>query len=320
MILRNLNKKYVVIQEYMAGNDVCQYICYEMGAPENVLYSAVCQKLSSMRNEEIGFLTEEMKHENFSDLIDFFIHGEQLVVLFQYPKGVSLKQKISSEECGIQERLEIVKSLLEQILFLNLSDYFFHAAMDIDLIHVSSDGEISFLYDCRHLNDFDDVNFQNGAKSLGEVIAFIFSEEMKQRSIPELYSLVYDLKHETIDSYIGIYEKFWQIYQIYIEKSQEDLEPYSLSFRIWDRIKDIGRFLKKLVQPALVLLALAYLVVSIIGLFAEPGIHENFKSIGTVKIENTTTEDTSSADDTQQEETGTTEEAKTEETQASGVE
>ena len=143
---------------------------------------------------------------------------------------------------------------------------------------------------------------------------------MKQRSIPELYSLVYDLKHETIDSYIGIYEKFWQIYQIYIEKSQEDLEPYSLSFRIWDRIKDIGRFLKKLVQPALVLLALAYLVASTIGLFAEPGIHENFKSIGTVKIENTTTEDASSADDTQQEETGTTEEAKTEETQASGVE
>lgn len=320
MILRNLNKKYIVIQEYMAGNDVCQYICYEMGGPENLLYSAVCQKLSSMRNEEIGFLTEEMKHENFSDLIDFFIHEEQLVVLFQYPKGISLKQKITSEECGMQERLEIIKSLLEKILFLNLSDYFWDAAMDIDLIHVSPAGEISFLYDCRHLDAFDTVDFQNGAKSLGEVISFIFSEEMKQRSMPELYSFVYDLKHDAIDSPIGIYEKFWQIYQIYIEKRQEDLEPYSLSFRIWDRIKGIGRFLKKLVQPALVLLALAYLIASIMGLFAEPGINENFKTIGTVKIENTTTEDASATEDAQQEETGSNEEAKTDDTQASGVE
>lgn len=78
--------------------------------------------------------------------------------------------------------------------------------------------------------------------------------------------------------------------------------------------------MKKLIQPALVLLALAYLVVSIVGLFAEPGVKENFKTIGTVQIENTTTEEASSAEDVQQEETGTTEDAKTDETQASGVE
>lgn len=320
MILRNLNKKYVVIQEYMAGNDVCQYICYEMGAPENVLYSAVCQKLSAMRNEEIGFLTEEMKHENFSDLIDYFIHEEQLIVLFRYPKGKTIKQKITSEECSLRERFEMIKSLLEQILFLNLSDYFFHAAMNLDLIYISPAGEISFLYDCRHIDAFDDINFQDGAKSLGEVIAYIFTEEMKQRSIPELYSFVYDLKHGALDSYMGIYEKFWPIYQMYLGKEQKDLEPYSLSFRIWDRIKAIGGKLKKLIQPALVLLALAYLVVSIVGLFAEPGINENFKTIGTVQIENTVTEEASSTEDAQQEETGTTEDATTDETQASGVE
>lgn len=320
MILRNLNKKYVVIQEYLAGNDVCQYICYEMGAPENVLYSAVCQKLSALRNEEIGFLTDEMKHENFSDLIDFFIHEERLIVLFRYPNGMTIKEKIASEECSLRECFKMVKSLLEQILFLNLSDYFFDTAMDIDLIHISPAGEISFLYDCRLIDTFDDIDFQDGAKSLGEVIEYIFSEEMKQRSIPELYSFVYDLKHDAMDSHLGIYEKFWQIYQMYLGKQQEDLEPYSLSFRIWDRIKGIGRILKKLIQPALVLLALAYLVVSIVGLFAEPGVKENFKTIGTVQIENTTTEDASSAEDAQQEETGTTEDAKTDETQASGVE
>lgn len=319
MILRNLNKKYVVIQEYLAGNDVSQYSCYEMGAAENVLYSAVCQGLSSMRNEEIGFLTEEMKHENFSDFVDFFIHEERLVVLFRYPQGMSLKQKITTEECGLQERLEIIKSLLERILFLNLTDYFFHAAMDMELIHITSAGEISFLYDCRHLNVYDTVDFQKGAAALGDIIASIFPEEMKQRSIPELYSFVYDLKHGALESHLGIYEKFWQIYQHYIDKRQQDLEPYSLSFRIWDRIKDIGRILKKLVQPALVLLALIYLVVSIIGLFKEPGYNENFETIGTVQIANTSTEEPSS-EENGQEETGTAEDAEGDETQASGVE
>lgn len=319
MILRNLNKKYVVIQEYMAGNDVRQYSCYEMGAPENVLYSAVCQKLSALRNEEIGFLTEEMKHDNFSDLIDFFIHDEQLVVLFKYPKGMTLKQKISTEGCSLRERLEISKNLLEQILFLNLTDFFFDAAMNIEQIHVSPAGEISFLYDCRHMDAFDKVDFQTGTKSLGEVIEYIFSWEMKQRSIPELYSFAYDLKHGAMDSHLGIYEKFWQIYQIYAEKQESDLEPYSLSFRIWDRIKGVGRFLKKLVQPALILLALAYLVVSVMGLFEEPGFNENFTTIGTVQMTNAITEE-ASPEEGATEETGTDEDAKADETQVSGVE
>lgn len=320
MILRNLTKRYVIIQEYLAGNDVSQYICYEMGAPQNVLYSAVCQKLSSLRNEEIGFLTDQLNHENFSDLVDFFIHDDRLVVLFKYEDGNTLKQKIASEECSMRERLELIKSLLEQILFLNLSDYFFDAAMDIDLIHVATTGEISFIYDCRNLAAFDTVDFQSGVKSLAKVVEYVFPDELKQRSMPELFTFVYDLKHAGIDSCLDIYERFWEIYQLYFEKKQEDLEPYSLSFRIWDRIKGIGRFLKKLIWPALIFLALAYLVVSIAGLFAEPGVNENFTTIGTVMVGDATTDEETSVEDGQEEQSATSEDANADETQASGVE
>lgn len=59
-------------------------------------------------------------------LISLIFHSWGAVSRFiSVPKRRFIETKISSEECGIQERLEIVKSLLEQILFLNLSDYFF---------------------------------------------------------------------------------------------------------------------------------------------------------------------------------------------------
>ena len=284
MIIRNLNKKYMVIQENLGVEDVRQYICYDMDSAQNTQYCAVCQNLTSVRPDEIRFLMEQLNNENFSDLVDFFINDDFLCILIKYHAGIWLENKISSEKCSLNERLELVKNLLERVLILNMPDYFFYSAMNINRIKVTKANEVYFTYDCCDIAQFDSINFQDGLKSLADVIEFIFEQEIKQRSIQELFALVYDLRHDGIKSYLGIYERYWDIYQIYFGKKQEDLKPYSLAFRIWEIIKKIGVFLKKFVKIALVLLAIAYLVVSIMELYAEPGFNENFKSIGTVEI------------------------------------
>lgn len=284
MILRNLTKKYIVMQEYMSGEHVRQYLCYEADDPHNRLYSAVCQNLSDVRSEEIYFLTELLKEDKFTDLVDYFVNGEQFFILFRYRREDTLQQRIAAENCQLTERLEIAKKILEKTLLLHLPDYFFYGAMGMDLIHVSKDGEIYFTYDCRKIREFDSFGFQDGAKALANILDCIFLEEIKQRSIPELFRLVYDLRHGGVSSCLEIYERYWEIYQQYFGKQEDELEPYHWTFRVWDKIKKIGSILKKFVWPALLLLAVIYLIISIAGLFAEPGIHDNFKSIGTMEI------------------------------------
>ena len=286
MIIRNLTKKYMVTQEYLGNENVRQYICYELDEPEKSQYCAVCQKISSVRGEEIRFLMEEMKNENFSDLSDFFINDNCLYVLLKHHVGDELGHKIVSEKFSLDERLEIIKNLLEKILILNMPVYFFASAMDVSRIIISKGNEVNFTYDCRNMIEFDTVQFQNGAEALADVIKFVFTYELKERSMPELETFVYNLGHNGMTKYLEIYEKYWQVYQIYFGIKQENLEPRSFKFKVWDFIKKVGSFIKKLIQPALLMLAVGYLVVSIMGVLAEHGVNDNFKSIGTVIVNN----------------------------------
>lgn len=315
MIIRNLTKKYMVTQEYLGNEDVRQYICYELDVPEKSQYCAVCQKLSSVRGEEIRFLMEELKNENFSDLTDFFINDDCLYVLLKHHVGNDLGHKIASEKCSLDERLEIIKNLLEKILILNMPVYFFASAMDVSRIIITKSNEVYFTYDCRNIVEFDSVQFQNGAKALANVIKFVFAYELKERSMPELETFVYNLGNNGMTKYLEIYEKYWQVYQIYFGIKQEDLEPRSLKFKIWDIIKKVGSFIKKLIQPALLMLAIGYLIVSIMGVLSEHGVNENFKTIGTVIV---TDKDTGY--DEQSDTDNSSQEAETEKADTSGVE
>ena len=295
MIIRNLAKKYMVTQEYMSGENVHQYLCYETSEPKNRRYCVVCQEISSVNGDEIRFLMEQLNNESFTDLVDFFTGDGYLYILLNYYGGNSIRQKLSSEKCGISERLEIVRNLLERILILNMPYYFFNSAMSIDFIKVTNSYEIYFTYGCLNISEFDSVGFQDGAKSMADVIEYVFSEEIRLRSMPELFAFIYDLRHGALKSYLDFYERYWNIYQIYFGKSQEDLTPKSFKFKLWDFIKKVGSFLKKLIKPALLLLAVGYLIMSIAGLFAQPGVNENFKTIGTVNVESSDTHEDAEA-------------------------
>ena len=133
--------------------------------------------------------------------------------------------------------------------------------------------------------------------------------------MPELETFVYNVGHNGMTNYMEIYEKYYQIYQIYFGIKQEDLEPQSFKFKVWDIIKKIGSFIKKLIQPALLILAVGYLAVSIMGVLAEPGYNENFTTIGTVIV---TDKDT--AEDKQSVDENSSENAESEKADTSGVE
>ena len=86
MIIRNLTKKYMVIQEFMGNDEVHQYICYELDGNQNSEFCAVCQKRSSVKGDEIRFLMEQLNNENFLDLVDFFINGDYFDILSEHNK------------------------------------------------------------------------------------------------------------------------------------------------------------------------------------------------------------------------------------------
>ena len=82
-----------------------------------------------------------------------------------------------------------------------------------------------------------------------------------------------------------IYGRFQEICREWADRKQEQLRPESFSFRLWERIKQAGRWLKGLAAAGILALAFFYLVISIMEMRKEPGYADNYDHIGTLKIQ-----------------------------------
>lgn len=286
MMIRNLSKKYLVIQELECTQTVSQYLCRMMDQEDSRMYRAARQEILRVGADEIRFLMEQVKNENFTDFVDFFTDGDSLYVLMQYGAGISLREKLITEECSLGERLEIGKNLLERLLLLDLPPFFLNAAMTEDQVRVEKNGDVGLDYNLVEIDRFSTYGFSQGAEGIGRVFMTLYGEELRLKAIPELETMVYGLLHGEKDSLMDIYQGFLPIYRTWKRRRDGELEPKNFLFRLWDMVKAAGRLLKKLVMPAICLLAVAYLVLSVRNFFAPPGVKAQFTSIGTVQIEN----------------------------------
>lgn len=296
MVIRNLSRKYVVVRECAPFDGaVRQYICRELlpepggagikeeGKPDQS-FRAARQEVVRVSGEEIRFLMEQVKNVSFTDFVDFFNDGDSLYVMMKSGGGDSLSEKLAGERCSLSERLELGKNILERLLILNPAPFFISAAMDRELIRALPSDEVEFDYDLSGLEHFQETDFMAASKRMGEVYAFLFEEELSLRAIPELETLVYRFRQGEIGDVMEAYKQFLPVYQSWRGREPGDLKPKNFWFTLWERLKGIGRLLKKLVAPALLLLALAYLAASISWFLAEPGAKKEFSSIGTVEI------------------------------------
>lgn len=283
MVIRNLSKQYRVIREWKRSDDIVQYTCREEEEQRDC--SVAVQSLKQISGEEVRFLMAQVNNSQFQDFIDFFTDAQNLYVVTSWSREKNLKEKLE-ESCSLKERMEIGKNLLEYMVLFDIPSYFVSRAMEMELVTVSASLEIRLNYDLSDLPDFGQTDFQKAAEKLGDILGQLYEEELSIRAFPPMETCIYDMKNGGFSSILEIYGRFQGIYREWADKKKEQLEPESLPFRLWKKIKAAGNLGKKAAALAIVLLAIAYLAVSIQQLFKEPGTAVNYSQIGTLKIQN----------------------------------
>lgn len=284
MVIRNLEKQYRVIREWegQAQDGIIQYICREEKEQRDCRLAR--QELKSVSGDQIRFFMDQIHSEAFTDFLDFFTDSNYLYLVMAHPEGESLAGKLE-ESCSLKERMEIGKNLLENMILLNLPEYFFQSAMDLRLITVSRSLEVRLGYDLSGLERFREYGFEKGARKLAAVLSALFKEELDIRAFPPMETLIYDLGDNRFESLLEIYGRFQELYREWADRKEEQLRPESFSFRLWERIKQAGRLLKRLAAAGVLGLALLYLAVSVMEARKEPGYADNYDSIGTLEIQ-----------------------------------
>ncbi len=264
MRLQVQNKSYLVLQAIESDKDgVCQYICRLSEEVDGREYRAVRIPSSKVTGELIQYLMEQVRQKNFREFINYTTESDSVTILMNCGKGITLEEKIAKERLALRERLELSRGLLSHLVLSDFPAYFLYSAMEIDRIRVTPAMEFSFAFELSDIAYFSRIDMTKALFKLGQVLEFLFSQELKQRSLPELESFLYGMKRGQFSDLLSVYEGFEEICRIRAGREEEPLENHSFPFRLWEWIKWLGRKLKSMIKLGILILAMIYLGLSI---------------------------------------------------------
>lgn len=284
MVIRNLEKQFIVIGKQPGEGEAEQFLCRLDGEREGAEYRIVRLPLSRAGAELVSWLQEQKNRESFSDFSDYFSDQDFLYIVMRLGDGIRLEEKLRRERCSLAERLKIAEQLVTGMILKEEPPFFFSAAMDSRLIRVTPAMEVGFDYDLSGIEDYREADFALGQRRLGQVLGQLFEKELKLSALPDMERLIYGLGHGQYGGLLDIYRELAPIVKEWSAKEETALKPQSLAFRLWERLKSLARLGKKLAMAGLLALALGYLILSVYSFFKEPGIKDNFNQIGSLTI------------------------------------
>lgn len=284
MVIRNMEQRYIVIHKIESGDGSDQYLCRNLDSDSDREYRIARLELRKVSGELVRFLLEQIHQENFTDFLDYFTDADYLYVVMNRGRGNTLDQKLSQENCRLKERMEVAKNLLEKAVLLDLPPYFLNGTMRGRGILVTPSLEVGFDYEMNDLAGFARIGFEQAAGRIGKILETLFARELGLEALPEMKAFIYGLKHGEFTGLLDVHEAFLTIYYQWEGKSEQALKPQSFSFRLWEKLKKLGIVVKKAVYAGILLLALAYLVITVRNFKTPEPVVENFEKIGTLHI------------------------------------
>ncbi len=234
--------------------------------------------------ELVSWLTETVNRDTFTDYIEHFNFNGALCIVMKYTQGLTLGDKLATESLSVMERAEIGRKILEKIVLQEIPDYFLNKCMDPDCIMVSADLTVNFNY------PIDDIigNRQcDPMEGINKILRMLFAREL-ERKVPEPVIDFFNKLPQLLElTVIEIYGEYHNMLSALTEMPEEEEEPKSIWYKIWNNLKKIWRVLKKIIMLALIVLAVVYLIMTIDGTKSSITRKANFDRIGTVTIDKT---------------------------------
>lgn len=283
MIVHTSKNSYLVI------GYVDQEIKKELSLCENIeshrRYLMVRFRDPDLIRSCVGFFYEQAENRDFTDFEECAVDGEDLLVFFAYPKGQPLEKKLSAEYMGMEERLAIVKNILEKWILQDMPAYFAARSLRIGGIWVERSLAVTFLYDITGAERGMEFGMAEVSASLYNLLDRMFSEELKKETVPELKKFRKELQENIFSDYVQLYRRFQEVQTALMNLSEESLVmPKTWIFRVWDRVKKTIRPFKKLVAWMLLVAALVYMMWTIRTSSNPAASMEVLEQIGTLDI------------------------------------
>ncbi len=281
MILRTYEHDYPVIGITESTEKYDTYICRDISG--GGLCRIMSIKDSSLFTDLVSRLTDTIDREAFTDYREHFIYDGRLCIAMRYSQGMTLASKLSTESVPFKERLELGRRLLERVVLQDIPDYFLAKCFVPEQITVASDLSVSFNYP---IEDIITDSRQNGRENIVKVLSKLFEHETERKVPDVLMDFLKRLPELTERRMLDVYAEYYILMGKLSNYNENDEQPKTFWFKLWDKIKKLLKILKKILIFALIAASVGYLIYTIIDPHKNDNSNGHFKSIGTVTIQN----------------------------------
>lgn len=290
MMIRTYDSDYIVIRHVQSSSSKDIYICRRNNEQNGREYTVICIKDIAVCQQLLKFFSEKVETKKFTDFVEYFTFEGKLHIVFFNSRLMTLGEKLRIQVCPFAERLEIAQKILERIIYLSMPYAFIADALVPEHITVSDTLDVRFNYEMSNFDRMDSYTLKEAGHNIADVLRFLFQEELEKMSCPEIDELLQWLESDGYQSYLDILYKFNEYYTLLKDKPEEEVAvPKTKLFKLWEKLKIVFGWLKKLLMAALlvaVVIYLAYSIVDFINPQSKGSINpvDSFNAIGTQQI------------------------------------
>ena len=248
-------------------------------------YLAVPVDDSELDAAAIDFLYRQTSNPVFSDLADCFVDRKTFFVTFKMHEGAALGELLSGEDMSLEERLYLLRKILECAILQKTPHYFLARCLSAENIFSTHDFSVSFRYDLRNLKKHADGTMRQVQLALRTTVALVFSEELKKEVIPPVKSFIASLETEEYADCMEIYKQLSLTALAVMRIERAELQkPKTLPFRIWERLQKGFKPLKRILAAAILVAVLGYMIMTFQAAGKDSGPAKTITKIGTMEI------------------------------------
>ena len=299
MVIRVLDQNYFVLQTLPSETGLLQYVCKNVAEDDGHVYRIVMVPPEETSPELIDWLFKIWKAGRFHELKQYASEGDSLKIVVDcgYEAAVSLEEMLDSEPISLKERTHMCTKLLERLILSDVPDFFAVHSLDPKTVCYTESMDCCFRFELESLLKYAEADRLKTFQKLRAVMRKLFSQELREKKMPELKSLLDRILQQEFPDMMEIYKAWLPIAEKYADMEESRLEPVSLGTIIWKMVNKVVDFIKKWMGLVIILIALAYLVISIRNFMAPTKQKDVYNAIGDMTIISGTAEETEAQDE-----------------------
>ena len=286
MIVRTLDRQFVVLQVLRSeeNEEIC--VCQDPEDEGAGLYTLARFRSPALNRYLLPMLARQKQNAAFEDYLGVFSRDGEVYARFRYTDAPRLTQRLEQGDFSFRERLEIGSNLLQRVTLLNMPPSLQFQALRESNVTVDDALRVRFNYVLESMDNCFNADMGFVCVRVAELLQKLFAQERAARALPELEEYLKLLEQTRFESYLDIYAGYDQVYKRLLERTMSGpAEPQTWLFRMWAKLKRLGRFVKPVLAGLVLVAAFCYLVYTLLMPAQPKGTAVLFDRIGTVEIQ-----------------------------------